>query len=67
MVDLSKDELILRDPNINLDLLLLEEKLLALHLISIQDIKNPQQLHVSSYEIKRVEEILRAFLNIDKI
>jgi len=46
---------VLRDPNINLDLLLLEEKLLGLHLLNIHDIKNPQEIHSTNYEIKRVE------------
>ena len=48
MVDMSSEEQIIRDPNINLELLLLEEKLLSVKLLSINDIKNVDQMKDSS-------------------
>lgn len=54
MVEFSSNEAILRNPNLNLDLLLLEEKLLSLKLLSIQDIKNTSNMKNSDYEVRRV-------------
>ncbi len=42
---MSASEAVLRDSRLNLSLLNLEEKLLRLNLISMEDIKNPAQLH----------------------
>ena len=41
MVQFSQQESILRNPNLNLDLLELEEKMLATKLLTIEDVKNP--------------------------
>ena len=40
MVELSRGDRVLREPNLNLEMLQLEEKLLAVRLLSISDIKN---------------------------
>ena len=42
MVHFSQQEQILRNPNLNLDLLELEEKLLVTKLLTIEDVKNPE-------------------------
>jgi hypothetical protein len=68
MVDFSKTEEILRNPNLNYELLDLEEKLLAIKLINIKDIQNPQSIRDHpDLEIKRVEEIILQILNIKNI
>jgi hypothetical protein len=47
MVEFSENEQILRNPSLNLELLELEEKLLAIKLINIEDIKNPANMKES--------------------
>lgn len=55
MVELSESKAILRHPEINLELLELEEMLLVKQLISIADIKSPERLDNNELELKRVE------------
>lgn len=42
MAEFSQHEGVLRNPNLNLELLELEEKLIATRLITIEDVKNPK-------------------------
>ena len=67
MVELSRGEKVLREPNLNLEMLQLEEKLLAVRLLSISDIKNIENMKDSAAEVRRVEEILLSHLNIDHL
>jgi hypothetical protein len=67
MVEVSGRENVMRDPNLNLELLLLEEKLMAINVLNIQDIKNVRQMSSAAYEVRRVEEVLLMYLNIDKL
>ena len=55
MVELSSTESVMRNPNLNLDLLQIEEKMLALGLLSIEDIREPKNISNSDLEVGRVE------------
>lgn len=55
MAEFSLDDQVLRDPNLNLELLLLEERLIAIKLLSIQDVKDIQKMKNPAYEVKRIE------------
>lgn len=57
----------MRNPNLNLDLLNIEEKLLNLKLISMEDIKNINRIKDSKLEIKRIEQILTMYLDITEV
>lgn len=67
MADFSQHEALLRNPNINLELMELEEKLLATRLITIEDVKNPRAISDSEAEIARVEQILLRVLDVRRI
>ena len=67
MVEFSENEQILRNPSLNLELLELEEKLLAIKLINIEDIKNPANMKESQYEVRRVQEAILAVLNLNNL
>jgi nicotinamidase-related amidase len=67
MVQFSQQEQVLRNPNLNLDLLELEEKLLATRLLTIDDVKNPEGIADGEGEVRRVEEVLLRVLDIHRL
>ena len=67
MVELSRGDRVLREPNLNLEMLQLEEKLLAVRLLSISDIKNVEEMKDPASEVRRVEEILLSYLNVEHL
>lgn len=67
MADFSQHEGVLRNPNLNLELLELEEKLIATRLITIEDVKNPKGINDTEAEIARVEQILLRVLDVRRI
>ena len=67
MADFSQHEGLLRNPNLNLELLELEEKLIATRLITIEDVKNPKGIADTEAEIARIEQILLRVLDVRRI
>jgi hypothetical protein len=67
MVEFSQTEEVLRNPNLNFELLELEEKLMATKLITIDDIKNPKDIANSETEVARVEEIILRVLDVHRL
>lgn len=51
MVRFSQQESILRNPNLNFELLELEEKLLATKLLTIDDVKNAEAIADAESEV----------------
>lgn len=67
MVRFSQQESILRNPNLNFELLELEEKLLVTKLLTIDDLKNPESIADVETEVQRVEEVLLRVLDINRL
>lgn len=67
MVKFSQQESILRNPNLNFEMLELEEKLLATKLLTIEDLKNPDSIAEGDSEVQRVEEVLLRVLDIKRL
>ena len=58
IVELSRGDRVLRELNLNFERLQLEEKLLAVRLLSILDIKKVKEMKGPASEVRKVEEIL---------
>lgn len=67
MTELSESKDILRNPELNLELLDLEEMLLLKKLITIADIKNPERIDSEELELRRVEEILIQMIEPERL